>query len=99
MFPRLRTKATHLEDAEFAPRKQKCFASFPFANSYNIVSNIDSKCFYSNVSSLRLNEEQKDGRASIISFTSERVRSKKQTSCFQEQRWSQFDAKKNSNPF
>ena len=51
MFPRLRTQATYLEDAEFAPRKQKCFASFLFAHPYNIVSNINSKCFCSNVSS------------------------------------------------
>ena len=51
MFPRLRTQATYLEDAEFASRKQKCFASFLFAHQYNIVSNIDSKCFCSNVSS------------------------------------------------
>ena len=41
MFPRLRTQATYLEDAEFASRKQKCFTSFPFAHPYNIVSNID----------------------------------------------------------
>ena len=54
MFPRLRTQATYLEDAEFASRKQKCFASFPFALPYNIVSNIDSKCFCSNVSSFAL---------------------------------------------
>ena len=51
MFPRLRTQATYLEDAEFPSRKQNCFASFPFAHPYNIVSNIDSKCFCSNVSS------------------------------------------------
>ena len=51
MFPHLRTQATYLEDAEFASRKQKCFASFPFAHPYNTVSNIDSKCFYNNVSS------------------------------------------------
>ena len=50
MFPCLHTQATYLEDAEFASRKHKCFASFPFAHSYNIVSNIDSKCFCSNVS-------------------------------------------------
>ena len=53
MFPRLRTQATYFADAEFASRKQKCFASFPFAHPYNIVSNIDSKCFCSNVSRLR----------------------------------------------
>ena len=35
MFPRLRTQATYLEDAEFASRKQNCFTSFD-----NIVSNI-----------------------------------------------------------
>ena len=51
MFPRLRPQATCLEDTEFASRKQKCFASFPFAHPYNIVSNINSKCFCSNVSS------------------------------------------------
>ena len=51
MFDRLRTQATYFEDAEFASRKQKCFASFPFAHPYNIVSNIDSKCFCSNASS------------------------------------------------
>ena len=47
MFPRLRTQATYLEDAEFASQKQKCFASFPFAHTYNIVSNIDflQQCF------------------------------------------------------
>ena len=50
-FPRLHTQATYLENAEFAFRKQKCFASFPFAHPYNSVSNIDSKCFHSNVSS------------------------------------------------
>ena len=54
MFPCLRTQATHFEDAEYASRKQKCFASFPFANPYNIVSHIDSKCFCSNVSSFAL---------------------------------------------
>ena len=48
MFPRLRTQATYLENAEFASRKQKCF---PYSHPYNIVSNIDSKCFCSNVSS------------------------------------------------
>ena len=48
MFLCLRTQATYFADAEFA---QKCFASFPFAHSYNIVSNIDSKCFCSNASS------------------------------------------------
>ena len=51
MFPHLHTQATYLEDAEFASWKQKCFASFPFAHTYNIVSNINSKCFCSNVSS------------------------------------------------
>ena len=50
MFPRLCTQATYLEDAEFVSRKQKCFASFPYAHSCNTVSNIDSKCFCSNVS-------------------------------------------------
>ena len=45
MFPRLGTQATYLEDAEFASRKQKCFASFPFAHPYNIVSKINSKMF------------------------------------------------------
>ena len=54
MFPRLHTQATYLVDAEFVSRKQKCFASFPFAHPYNIVSNIDSKCFCSNVSSFPL---------------------------------------------
>ena len=50
MFPRLRTQATYLEDAEFVSRKQKCFASLPFApHPYNIVTNIDSKCFCGNV--------------------------------------------------
>ena len=49
MFPRLCTQATYLEDVEFVSRKQKCFASFPFAHPYNTVSNIDSKCFCSNV--------------------------------------------------
>ena len=29
MFPRLRTQAKYLEEAESASRKQKCFASFP----------------------------------------------------------------------
>ena len=51
MFPRLRTQVTYLEDAEFASRKQKCFASFRSAHPYNIVSNIDSEYFCSNVSS------------------------------------------------
>ena len=51
MFPCLRTQATYLEDAEFVSWKQKCFASFPFAHPYNIVSNIGSKCFCSSVSS------------------------------------------------
>ena len=51
MFPSLHTQGTYLEGAEFASKKQKCFASFPFAHPYNIVSNIDSKCFCSNVSS------------------------------------------------
>ena len=51
MFNRLRTQATYLVDAELASQKQKCFASFPFAHPYNTVSNIDSKCFCSNVSS------------------------------------------------
>ena len=51
MFPRLRIQATYLEDAEFAPPKQKCFASFPFTHPCNIVSNIDSKCLCSNASS------------------------------------------------
>ena len=32
MFPRLRTQATYLEDAEFAYQKKKCFASFPCAH-------------------------------------------------------------------
>ena len=41
MFPRLRTQATCLADAEFASRKQTCLASFPFAYPYNIVSNIE----------------------------------------------------------
>ena len=41
MFPCLRIQATYLDDVEFASRKQKCFASFPFAHPYNIVSNID----------------------------------------------------------
>ena len=54
MFPRLRTQATYLEDTEFASRKQKCFASFLFAHPYNTVSNINSKCFCSNVSSFAL---------------------------------------------
>ena len=30
---RLRAKAAYSEDVEFASRKQKCFASFPFAPS------------------------------------------------------------------
>ena len=51
MFPRLLTQATYLQDAEFASWKQKCFAFFPFAHTYNTVSNIDSKYFCSNVSS------------------------------------------------
>ena len=51
IFPRLRTQGTYLEDAEFASRKQKCFASFPFAHPNNVVSNIDSKCFCRNASS------------------------------------------------
>ena len=45
LFPRLRAKATYSEDVEFASRKQKCFASFPFAHRCNMVINIDSKCF------------------------------------------------------
>ena len=52
MFPCLHTQATYVVDAEFASRKQKYFASFPFAHPYYIVSNIDLKCFCSNVSSL-----------------------------------------------
>ena len=32
MFPRLRTQATYLEDAEFASQKKKCFTSFPCAH-------------------------------------------------------------------
>ena len=41
MFPRLRTQATYFADAEFASQKQKCIASFPFPDPYNIVSKID----------------------------------------------------------
>ena len=50
LFPCLRAKATYSEDVEFASRKQKCFASFPFAHPCNIVINIDSNCFRDNVS-------------------------------------------------
>ena len=42
MFPHLRTQATYLEDA-------KCLVSLPFTHPYNIESNIDSKCYCSNV--------------------------------------------------
>ena len=51
LFPHLRAKATYSEDVEFTPGKQKCFASFLFAQPCNIVINIDQKCFRGNVSS------------------------------------------------
>ena len=72
MFPRLRAQATYLEDAEFASQKHKSFASFLFVHPYNIVSNLNSKCFCSNVSSfaptLRLQKSFGD-RSKVDAFT------------------------------
>ena len=46
MFPRLHI----LKTQNLGLGSKKCFASFPFVHPCNIVSNIDSECFCSNVS-------------------------------------------------